>query len=114
MSRRSFASSLKSEESGARITEVAARKEVYPSLLFSWRRQVREGRLVPDRLPLFVPVRLISTACENALCHHEVRRSGDRPFDLPLHHRVTQGGRLWADEHESRDGVFRFALPMRL
>jgi transposase len=53
------------EEPGARITEVAARNEVYPSLLFNWRRQVREGRLVPDRPPRFVPVRLISTAPEN-------------------------------------------------
>jgi transposase len=53
------------EEPGARITEVAARNEVYPSLLFNWRRQVREGRLVPDRSPQFVPVRLISTAPEN-------------------------------------------------
>src|ERR1700693_44118 len=53
------------EEAGARITEVAARNEVYPSLLFSWRRQVREGRLVPDRPPQFVPVRLISTASGN-------------------------------------------------
>ena len=35
------------EEPGARIAEVAARHEVYPSLLFNWRRQVREGRLVP-------------------------------------------------------------------
>ena len=33
------------EEPGARITEVAARHEVYPSLLFNWRRQMREGRL---------------------------------------------------------------------
>jgi transposase len=53
------------EEAGARITEVAARNEVYPSLLFNWRRQVREGRLVPDRPPQFVPVRLISAASEN-------------------------------------------------
>ena len=55
------------EEPGARITEVAARNEVYPSLLFNWRRQVREGRLVPDRPPQFVPVRLISTASGNAV-----------------------------------------------
>ena len=33
------------EEPGARVTDVAERHEVYPSLLFNWRRQVREGRL---------------------------------------------------------------------
>ena len=53
------------DEPGARIAEVAARNEVYPSLLFSWRRQVREGRLVPNHRPQFVPVRLISAAPEN-------------------------------------------------
>jgi transposase len=54
------------EEPGARITEVAARNEVYPSLLFNWRRQVREGRLSPDRPLQFVPLRLIPTRSENA------------------------------------------------
>lgn len=54
------------EEPGARITDVAARNEVYPSLLFNWRRQAREGRLGPSRLPQFVPVRLIPAGPENA------------------------------------------------
>ena len=53
------------DEPGARIAEVSARNEVYPSLLFSWRRQVREGRLVPNHRPQFVPVRMISAASEN-------------------------------------------------
>jgi transposase len=44
------------EEPGARITEVAGRHEVYPSLLFNWRRQMREGRLRPDPTPDFVPI----------------------------------------------------------
>ena len=52
------------EEAGARIAEVALRHEVYPSLLFNWRRQVREGRLGAKGAPQFVPVRLISTAPE--------------------------------------------------
>jgi transposase len=52
-----------SEEQGARVTEVAARHEVYPSLLFSWRRQVREGRLGPDG-SRFVPVRLMAPSQE--------------------------------------------------
>ena len=64
------------EEPGARITEVAARNEVYPSLLFNWRRQVREGRLVPDRPPQFVPVRLISTASEKPLTTGTSGRTG--------------------------------------
>ena len=47
------------EEPGARMTDVAARNEVYPSLLFNWRRQVREGKLGADTSARFVPVRLI-------------------------------------------------------
>jgi transposase len=46
------------EEPGARLTDVAARHAVYPSLLFNWRRQVREGRLATDSSAHFVPVRL--------------------------------------------------------
>ena len=47
-----------SQEPGASVREVAARNDVYPSLLHNWRRQVREGRL-GARLPArFMPVRL--------------------------------------------------------
>jgi transposase len=53
-----------SEEPGARVTEVAARHGVYPSLLFSWRRQVREGRLGTDGSTRFVPVRLMAPSQE--------------------------------------------------
>jgi transposase len=45
-------------ERGACIRAVAARHDVYPSLLHYWRRQVREGRLHPIEMPSFVPVRV--------------------------------------------------------
>ena len=35
------------------------RHDVYPGLLFTWRRQAREGRLVAGALAEFVPVRLV-------------------------------------------------------
>lgn len=44
------------QEPGARISDVAARHEVYPSLLFNWRRQVREGLLSAPLPARFVPV----------------------------------------------------------
>jgi transposase len=47
-----------SQEPGACVREVAARHDIYPSLIFNWRRQVREGRLLRPGLPDFVPVRL--------------------------------------------------------
>ncbi len=45
-------------ESGATVGAVAARHDVYPSLLHTWRRQVRDGYLAAARAPQFVPVRL--------------------------------------------------------
>jgi transposase len=49
---------VETQEPGACIREVAARHDVYPSLLHNWRRQVREGRLVAAPCARFVPVRL--------------------------------------------------------
>jgi transposase len=46
------------EEPGAQISAVAARHGVYRSLLFQWRRQARDGLLVVEPTPSFVPVRL--------------------------------------------------------
>ena len=51
-------------ERGARVTDVAARHDVYPSLLFNWRRQVREGRLGAAGSAGFVPIGLLSSAQE--------------------------------------------------
>jgi transposase-like protein len=45
-------------EPGATVGAVAARHDVYPSLLRTWRRQVRDGYLVAAPAQHFVPVRL--------------------------------------------------------
>jgi len=47
-----------SREPGACVRAVAARHDVYPSLVFNWWRQVREGRLALRHSPGFVAVRL--------------------------------------------------------
>ena len=49
-------------EPGASVRAVAARHDVYPSLLHTWRRQVREGRLAAVSPSHFVPVRLAEVA----------------------------------------------------
>jgi len=49
------------EEVGARVTEVAARHGVYPGLLFTWRRQVRDGVLAAPPAATFMPVRMLAT-----------------------------------------------------
>jgi transposase len=49
------------EHAGARVTEVAARHGVYPGLVFTWRRQVRDGLLVAPPVATFMPVRMLAT-----------------------------------------------------
>jgi transposase len=51
-----------SREPGASVTAVAARHDVYPNLLSTWRNLERRGRLVPASTTRFVPVRLIEAA----------------------------------------------------
>ena len=46
------------QEPGARISGVAARHGVCESLVFTWRRQVREGALAVPEMAAFVPVRM--------------------------------------------------------
>ena len=50
-------------EPGLRIRAVAARHGVCESLLFTWRRQAREGLLSPALAsPVFVPVQALASA----------------------------------------------------
>ncbi len=46
------------ERPGALFNEVARRHEVSRGLLWNWRRQVREGVLAPEPMPVFVPVQI--------------------------------------------------------
>ena len=50
------------QEAGARVSAVAARNGLCESLLFAWRRQVREGTLVASETPMFVAVRTLALA----------------------------------------------------
>jgi transposase len=49
-------------ESGTAICAVAARHGVCESLLFTWRRQGREGVLTAAPDPMFMPVHMIHAA----------------------------------------------------
>ena len=46
-------------EPGTRVRDVAARHGVCESLVFTWRRQAREGVLVVPEMPVFVPVQML-------------------------------------------------------
>ena len=47
-----------SQEPGTLVRTVAARHGVCESLVFTWRRQVRDGVLVAPEMPTFVPVQV--------------------------------------------------------
>ena len=55
------------QEAGARVSAVAARNGLCESLLFAWRRQVREGTLVASEPPMFVAVRTLAVASPAAV-----------------------------------------------
>src|SRR4051794_20091364 len=70
-------------ERGACVRAVAARHDVYPSLLHYWRRQVREGRLGALELPGFVPVRLAAASSpESASLPPPEERSGGGTIEI--------------------------------
>jgi transposase len=48
-------------EPGASVRAVAARHDVYPNLLRTWRRLVGQGRLTAPSAACFVPVRVFET-----------------------------------------------------
>ena len=49
-------------EPGTRVRAVAARHGMCESLLFTWRRQVREGVLRAPEAPVFIPVQVLGTS----------------------------------------------------
>jgi transposase len=72
-------------ERGACVRAVAARHDVYPSLLHYWRRQVREGRLGAIEAPDFVPVRLADASSpENVALPPPDERSGADTIEITL------------------------------
>jgi transposase len=50
------------ERPGGSFVEVARRHEVSRGLLWNWRRQVRQGALVPEPMRMFTPVQITADA----------------------------------------------------
>ena len=82
-----------SQESGARVCDVAARYDVYPSLLHGWRRHVREGRLVPETALNFVPVRLAASRDDISASESSPAASTDRET-VAIEVVLPSGGRV--------------------
>lgn len=47
------------QEPGTQVRVVAARHGVCESLVFTWRRQVRDGVLTAPEMPIFMPVQML-------------------------------------------------------
>jgi transposase len=92
------------EEAGARVTEVAARHGVYPGLLFTWRRQARDGLLLAPPVS-FVPVRVLpgETAAEPDADHAANGEASAPPMvasrrEEPIEIILANGCRLRIDQ----------------
>ncbi len=69
-------------EPGVRIGAVAARHSVCESLVFTWRRQAREGVLVAPEMPVFMPVKMFETLAPSAPARSDPSPSPARPSGL--------------------------------
>ena len=110
-----------SNEAGAHVTEVAARHGVYPGLLFTWRRQVREGLLVAPPPATFVPVRMLSP--EAVAAEAEVRPASNGQRSNPgaeisrradeIEITLANGCRLRFDQHIDARALRRIVVVLR-
>jgi transposase len=108
------------QEPGARIREVAARNRVYPSLLFSWRRQVREGVLSAPPPATFVPVSLIAAdAAEqgadgaSAMAERASRAASVGSEAAPVEITLPNGCRLRVDQRVDARALRRIVGALR-
>jgi transposase len=95
-------------EPGARIGDIAARYDLYPGLLFTWRRQVRKGTLTERRAPLFLPIKTASTL--------DLPRQPERNEPAPSHRieiELSDGCRIRMDEGVSLPALRRVLAALR-
>jgi transposase len=95
-------------ELGASVNQVAARHDVYPGLLFTWRRQMRGGKLVLQRKPLFFPVQTHDTAVPATPAQTE-RANAARQIEIEL----KNGSRVRVDEGVSLTSLRRVLAALR-
>lgn len=87
-------------EPGAQIKAVAARNGICESLVYTWRRQEREGVLAPTETPMFVPVRALEAAIPTSTPPADLdRRIESQPGAL---HRADHAGTIEIDLGDGR------------
>lgn len=73
-----------SHEAGAIVRAVAARHDVYPSLLHNWRRQMRDGRLAALPAADFLPVHVAQATTVPVQRSASIQRSAETiEIELP-------------------------------
>jgi len=97
-----------SHEAGARVTDVAARHGLYPSLLFNWRRQVREGALTAPPPATFIPVRLVAAEADGLA---ESPRATAAPGMVEI--TLANGCQLRIDQHVDTRALRRIVVALR-
>ena len=96
-------------EPGASVNQVAARHDVYPGLLFTWRRQLRSGKLALQRKPLFFPVQTHDTALAALPAQVGPAGSAARQIEIEL----KNGSRVRVEEGVSLTALRRVLAALR-
>ena len=96
-------------EPGVSVNQIAARHDVYPGLLFTWRRQMRRGKLTAQRKPLFFPVQTHDTALPALPAQVERTGSALRQIEIEL----RNGSRVRVGEGVSLTALRRVLAALR-
>jgi len=96
-------------EPGAWVNQIAARHDVYAGLLFTWRRQMRGGKLVAQRKPLFFAVQRHDAGLSATLAPMERAGSAPRQIEIEL----KNGSRVRVEEGVSLTALRRVLAALR-
>ena len=96
-------------EPGASVNQIAARHDVYPGLLFTWRRQMRSGQLAAQRKPLFFPVQTHDASLSTMPAQMQRASSASRQIEIEL----SNGSRVRVEEGVSLTALRRVLAALR-
>jgi len=96
-------------EPGASVGQIAARHDVYPGQLFTWRRQARSGKLTPSREPVFLPVGVT----EAAIPVPRAKPSPEKPTPHDVEIELKDGSRVRVGEGVSLATLRRVLAALR-
>jgi transposase len=99
---------------GACVKQVAARYDISSGLLFTWRRQVREGKLEPPKPPTFVAVHTLGASPPPALASTaRVEKHTPRSAAGQIEIELRDGSRVRVDGEVSLASLRRVIAALR-